>query len=319
MVGAAAGHGSERVVEPVSAGLDPRASGVTVEVRTIFAPALFVRNDGDALLEVLGSDGRPFVRIGPRGTEGNVSSPELFTSNTPVPGAPVPGRARPGAQPVWLTLARAPAWSWFEHRLDPRSAQPGEQWTIPARVAGRPARIRGRWARVESRGFHRTVVEAIRPQPAGVSVTVLANGPVLLVRNTGRERLEIEDANGKPFLRVGPGGVDLRPAGSVWEKMGDTRAWAWFERRASGSGNDPPRGLGQATAVTPVRNWSVRARLGGRSLVISGRVEWVPVAAHHGAADDGGLGAALLVVAVSAPLVVAALILVVRRGREAAA
>ena len=93
--GTASAHDFEPALRPVVVGVDPRAPGVTVEVRTIVAPALFVRNEGDAVLEVLGSDGRPFLRIGPRGVEGNLASPELYTSNAPVPGAPFPRRAAP--------------------------------------------------------------------------------------------------------------------------------------------------------------------------------------------------------------------------------
>jgi hypothetical protein len=110
------------------------------------------------------------------------------------------------------------------------------------------------------------------------------------------------DEKSKPFLRVGPGGVQASQHGGSWTKLGTTPAWAWLERRAA----------------SPHRAWSIGAKLGGRSLTIFGRVEWRPISAHHEASSQGPR-IALVLVAASAPLVLGALILAARHGsrREA--
>jgi hypothetical protein len=297
-VGPAAGHSFTRTLEPVLDRGVPSAPGVSVELRTIVAPALFVRNDGRRPLEVIGVDGRPFVRIGPRGVEANVASPDLYRSNAPVPGASVPAVAQPDARPVWVRVARKPAWSWFEHRLDPLSARASDTWAIPVRLGGRNLSFRGRWKSAVVRGVFRTVVEGTRPRIEGISVDALANGPALLVQNTTSELLEIADGKNRPFLRVGPAGVELRQPGGSWTKMGKTPAWAWLESRAAG----------------PRRDWSIDAKLGGQALTIFGHVEWVPVSAHHRASSPGPRRDGLVFVLASTPLLLGALYAMSRRA-----
>jgi hypothetical protein len=296
-VGPAAAHDFERGVKPMLEGVVPSVAGVSVELRTIVAPALYVRNTGRRPLEVIGSDGRPFVRLGPRGVEANVASPDLYWSNAPVPGAPVPSVARPRAAPIWVRVARQPAWSWFEHRLDAGRARVGETWTIPARLAGRSVGFRGRWVSAVVRGSFRTVVEGIRPRTAGVTVEALGDGPALLVQNSTGKLLEIAGERNEPFLRVGPRGVEVARPGGSWRTLGTAPAWAWLERRAG----------------APHRAWSIDAKLGGRPLSIFGRVEWRPVSAHHEARSQGSR-VGLVLVAASAPLLLGALVLAVRRA-----
>lgn len=308
----AAAHGFERALEPVLDGVEPSVSGVTVEVRTVVAPALFVRNDGRRPLEVIGSDGRPFVRLGPRGVEANVSSPDLYRSNAPVAGAPIPTLAKPDASPIWVRVAREPAWSWFEHRIDPLRARAGDRWAIPARLGGRELRFTGRWKSAVVRGVFRTVVERIRPRAEGVSVEALDEGPALLVQNATGRLLELLDENDRPFLRVSRTGVELVQPGGSWARMGTTPAWAWLERRAGWESATPPARLRDAAEAVRLRGWSVRGRLDGRPLTISGRVEWLPVGAHHAPPAQSRSGV-LILVAASAPLVLGALILVTRR------
>jgi hypothetical protein len=291
--GSAAAHDFERRIQPV---LEASVPGVTVQVRTNVAPVMEVRNRTPHTLELLGNDGRPFVRLGPRGVEANVASPDLYRSNAPVPGTAVPAIAKPHASPVWVRIAREPAWSWFEHRLDARAAQVGERWAIPARLGGRTIRFTGRWTSAVVRGAFRTVVDGTRPRIDGISVEALGGQPALLLQNTTGELLEVADARGRPFVRVGPAGVEMRQTGGAWTRMGATPAWAWLERRAA-----PPR-----------REWSIEAKLGGRPLAIFGHVEWRPVSAHH---DSDGSRLGIILLAASAPLLLAALFFVFRLNR----
>lgn len=315
-MGPAAGHDFESGLRPVFEGIEPSAPGVHVEVRVIVAPAVFVRNEGTAVLEIIGGDGRPFIRVGPRGVEGNVVSPDLYRTNAPVLGSPVPSGARSGARPRWIRIGSEPAWSWFEHRIRPLGAYPGAGWTIPARLGGRKVRLKGLWVLARRNGVFRTVVDGIRPAIDGVNVEALSDGPALLVQNTTGELLEITDARSRAFLRVGPAGVEQRKPGGSWTRMGTTPAWAWLEPRAGWDAEEPPADVAAARTVTPLRDWSVEGRIGGRSLAITGRVEWVPVAAHHVAGSGGrSLRGLFVVLAVSIALVVGTVFVVARRRR----
>lgn len=296
LAGPAAAHDFERRLRPVVAGVTPSIPGVTVQVRTVVAPALEVRNRTPQTLELLGGDGLPFARLGPRGVEANVASPDLYRTNAPVAGTSVPALAKPRASPVWVRISPTPAWSWFEHRLDARAAQVGDSWAIPARLGDRNVRFTGRWESAIVRGVFLTVVDGTRPRVDGLSVEVLSGQPALLVQNTTGELLEVADAQGRPFVRIDPSGVRMRRSGGPWTRMGATPAWAWLERRAG-----PPQ-----------REWSIEAKLGGRPIAILGHVEWNPIAAHH-KSDNSRLG--LVVLAVSAPLVLAALFFAFRLNR----
>jgi hypothetical protein len=98
--------------------------------------------------------------------------------------------------------------------------------------------------------------------------------------------------------------------------MGTTPAWAWLEPRAGWDAEDPPADASASSSVTALRDWSVKGSIGERSLAISGRVEWVPVAAHHVATSEGRSFRALFIaLAVCIPLAVGTVLVVARRVR----
>lgn len=144
------------------------------------------------------------------------------------------------------------------------------------------------------------VTDQITPQLPGVSVHV-ETGPFSLLALTNRTPTDVEvlDANGQPFLKVGPSGVlanlhqpswyeSNSPAGTAqlpqplpqaqWGRVSDTPQWAWFEHRLH------PGGLealpGQSHLPVRLAEWSVPLRQGSVTATVHGHFEYRPVLGH---------------------------------------
>jgi hypothetical protein len=116
-------------------------------------PALFVRNETDQTLRVIGRGGEPFLTIGPRGVFGNVRSPDYYLGGNQTI-RPVPASADPTRPPRWKRLSSLPIWSWLEFRarIPPSSEQravlgPDRRtilsWTTPMIFGNDPIQVTG--------------------------------------------------------------------------------------------------------------------------------------------------------------------------------
>lgn len=147
------------------------ADGVKIQVvPSPTVPAIFVENLGAEPLVVLGRDGEPFARIGPKTTEVNLHSP-TWAGIEQALGHDPPAEADPAAPPQWQQVADAPRWSWPELRAAAPKADPPaavvkagktvtvRNWSIPYLVADRRASVDGvtRWV----------PIAALRRQAAG--------------------------------------------------------------------------------------------------------------------------------------------------------
>lgn len=202
--------------------LKPSLPGVTFSVVENVAPALSAQNTSAQALEILGPDGAPFLRLGPRGAEGNVNSPSLYQSSAPGGQAPVPPRARRGpVAPAWALLSRRPAWGWYEPRV-PAIASASDavrsrrtptvlaSWSIPLRYGARPAVVQGVVAyRPPDAGTVSALTSPMNPAP-GVTVALLPGHlPDLLVSVTGPQTVTVMGEQGEPFARIGRTGVEV--------------------------------------------------------------------------------------------------------------
>ena len=99
------------------------ADGVKVQVvtsRTV--PAMYLENLSPTPVVVLGKEGEPFVRIGPK-AEVNLTSPsyvEMLQAQGLTPTLP----ADPAAPPTWQEKQSTPRWSWLEFRARPPEQEP---------------------------------------------------------------------------------------------------------------------------------------------------------------------------------------------------
>lgn len=111
----------------------PTGGEVTAAVLGSTSPGLFVSNSGRAPVTVLGSDGKPFARIGPSGVSVNVNSPTYAADKVASGAAPV--SARPDAAPSWRKVASVPRYGWVDPRLRYRAPEPSQDVVRQNRVA----------------------------------------------------------------------------------------------------------------------------------------------------------------------------------------
>jgi hypothetical protein len=122
----------------------PRIAGV--EVRLVdLGNKLQVTNRTPTDLVVLGYEGEPYLRIGPRGVYENLRSPATYLNRTRTGSSPVPdiaSHSRPSTAPQWRRVSSGHTAIWHDHRI---------HWMgsgLPAVVQRDPSafhRVKGRW------------------------------------------------------------------------------------------------------------------------------------------------------------------------------
>jgi hypothetical protein len=131
--------------------------GVTIQVISASTvPAVFVKNESETPIVVLGRDNEPFARIGAKGgvTEVNVKSPTWVEIQQAL-GKDPSDEADPAAEPKWQQVASTPAWNWLEFRaaapksdppqavIDRGKAVTVKTWSIPYVIGDKRATIDG--------------------------------------------------------------------------------------------------------------------------------------------------------------------------------
>jgi hypothetical protein len=105
---------------------------------------------------VLGYDGEPYLRVGPRGVFENTRSPATYLNRSRTPTSEPPKRADSTAPPVWHKVSSGSTARWHDHRVhfmgtqDPPSVQRDptvrrvvDRWTVTFRTGGRTIRASG--------------------------------------------------------------------------------------------------------------------------------------------------------------------------------
>jgi hypothetical protein len=303
--------------------IEPAVPRLFVVVREVLAPIVQVRNDTGERFEAIGSDGIPFLRVTGVVVEANLASPDWYRSESPSPAGWVAPTARAGAKPRWVRIGDGDGWAWFEHRIGASGRAPGSVWSIPARIGGRPIVIHGAWVSAQIRGSFRSTLDAVSSDVgAGLDVRILqGTQPAIFVSNTTGKVLEITGRRDEPFLRIGPAGAEQADASGTYVKLGAAPRWAWVEPRAGWGGEDPPESALRSTTTVTLGTWGIPATLDGRPIVISGRVEWVPVAGHHQPVLGRGSSTAPLIAAGAGAALIVAIVAawtIHRRRRRAA-
>lgn len=151
----------------------------------------------------------------------------------------------------------------------------------------------------------RSRIDAVRPAlPAGVEIELIESiATELSVVNRTRRTLEVLGRAGRPFLRIGPDGVQADIASPDWYRTNDPTglagipegvrggdaapqwvevaeepSWAWFDHRMhpEENANVPTDALRQRRAATLAR-WTVPMRYGGAEVEVAGVVEFRPL------------------------------------------
>lgn len=132
-------------------------------------------------------------------------------------------------------------------------------------------------------------------QTAGVTVQLHqgAIAPQLVLENRSGKLLEIDDARGRPFLRIGPQGVEadvnsaawrdsLNPVGASadgeprWKKIRTAASHGWFDRRIDPEPLVIPQPITIVGAAAPLGTWRIAARLDDRPIDFHGRFLYRP-------------------------------------------
>ncbi|HEX9887919.1 MAG TPA: hypothetical protein VGA69_00450 [Nitriliruptorales bacterium] len=339
-------HEADPLIRSVVTHVTLDLPGLVVQVGRSVADQLLVTNPSSTELEILDGDGRAFLRIGPEGVLGDLETAAFHLSNDPFGIGGVPPDAD-GGEPRWGRVSREPSWGWFDHRLHPVERTPpadveaGEvlaRWSVPIRAAGQEAAIQGQVEYRPPLGSYRAALDGGPVSVDGVTATIL-DGPVpaMVVQNDGSRPVVVLGAQGEPFLRVTPRGVDANLASPTWHdvtrlEVGRTvpglpadasapPAWeqvaavpriAWLELRA----HVPDMAPADPSQPSVARRWTVPLRIGDREIRVAGTTSWVPVAEMG---DGRGPAALVPVVGLVAAVLVTGLVLRLRRSGQASA
>jgi hypothetical protein len=304
------GHGSDENNGSVRAVLDPipqALSALRVQLRKTLAPQLLVANPTGKLLTIKDETGRPFLRIGPQNTEGDLGAAAFHRTNTVMAPGAIPADA--SSDPRWKTVEATPNWGWFDLRLRADAVDVPHQvvdagerasvgrWSVPVRLGDTESTISGRFEYLPTAGG---IVEAKVADVGALKGQALVRAmpgssrPGLFLSYRGDSPLTLMGEQDEPFLRFSQQGVEanrhsatwakIAPAGAPsfvdnkdgtearWAQISGNRSYGWIEPRAAYAGKveDPTR-----SGV--VKRWQIPIRIGDSSSRIQGVTEWFPV------------------------------------------
>jgi hypothetical protein len=286
-------------------------AGASVSVRAGVLDELVLTNSTAAPLEVLGTDGLPFLQVSAAGVLANLNHPEWYTTGLPEGSPPLPASARPGAKPRWARVSGGSSWSEFDPRIRPpvtvapELRRAGQQrvlatWQVPLRYGGQPRVAAGYVLLSPVRGG---LVVAVTTSPPGLTATALQGElPGLFLRVPAHATVEVTGRDGLPFLRFAGGRVlanaasltwreDQRASGrlvtgSGWRLVGHGLTQSWLDSRLRYPADVPPEDVvGHRTVV---QRWAVPVVVDGVRSAITGTVTWVPRAEAFSTARRAG-------------------------------
>jgi hypothetical protein len=231
--------------ETVITALRPAVPGLVVRAVDL-GDRLEVRNDTDHDAVVLGYDGEPFLRVGPRGAFENARSPATYLNRTRRGGTALPDRADPAARPVWRRIGDEPLARWHDHRAhwmgpgdpptvraDPDHAHLVQRFRIVLEDEGRRLTARGsvRWIPPPSAAPWLVAAGAIaiavavasrsrlaRPVLAGALVAIAAVETLHVVGAWGATTLGAGARLGASVYAIGAAVVALVALGVLWRR-----------------------------------------------------------------------------------------------------
>jgi hypothetical protein len=308
---ALAHSGGDPNLETLARDTVPHLDGVRVGVVSSLATEVTVANRGRGPVEVLDGHGRPFLRIGPRGTEADVAAPAWYRSNGPAGAVSVSPRIREDAPPVWRRVSRRASWAFFDSRVpevqgvDPKVRAAGElkrlrSWSIPLRQGRVRSRIAGE---VQYRpvlgGPVAKLTGGAQVAPGVAMALVDGKAPALFLQSSGRETVMVQGRDGEPFAQIGPRGtrVNLRSpthaadaaaqgqkagapsdadAPPLWRHVSAQPSYEWIDPRTSYDGGVPPREVLAAPGPSRLRGFTVPLKVGSQMAKATGTISWVP-------------------------------------------
>ncbi len=294
------GETANRQVVRIRAVAPAWPTGVVVQVRHSIADQLVAENKTDRPLEVLGDDGRAFLRIGPDGVDADVGSRDFAQTSSPF--GTTEGPTDNDGAVRWVRVSAGHAWGWFDHRLHPADAQATQRsglsvpWMVPFRLGGDDVSVRGDVATLPRQGVYVATlssttkfkdrfaivsgrVPAFSLAMGSPTITVLGREGEPVVR-AGTNVLEVNDASPTWALtRVSRGespnglvGIDEPPR---WRAVRDS-VLTWLDDRAA-LPEAPPADVSRRATT----RWSIAIRADGPTVhALTGTIQWTPAVAR---------------------------------------
>ena len=323
-------------------------SQVVVQVQAGIASQLVADNPTATVLEVLGTSGRPFLRLSSAGVFGDVANEEFFTTANPTGAAP--SGAGDEGPPRWVRISGGTAWGWYDHRLHPDEVRaPADEarparladFAVPFRYGDLPVTARGT---VEFRPLLGSFLVSADPAPGGLQVQTLPGRlPGVFLSAPQDVPVAVEGRDGEPFLRITSAGVEVNTRSRTHVEDRQARgevagppsptpvfelvapgalSYTWLDARLRYPEDLPPADVLRAGEPTVVQEWEVPVEVEGAPAALTGEVTWVPeadAAARVGATVAGRPERSVLPYAVAggAALALVLAVLVARRGRRA--
>lgn len=97
-------------------GTTPHVRGLSVQSIDL-GNQIELRNDSGVEVVVLGYQGEPYLRVGPRGVFQNLRSPATYLNRTRNGQTQVPASADPAAVPEWTRVGSGTVARWHDHRV----------------------------------------------------------------------------------------------------------------------------------------------------------------------------------------------------------
>jgi hypothetical protein len=313
---AAAHEADPRIVTTLDEVTPALPADVVVQVQAGIATQLVASNPTATVLEVLGTSGRPFLRISAAGVQADVGAEEFFTTSNPNGAAPSTAQDGPVR---WVPISRGSSWGWYDHRLHPEELSAPQDEQREARLGGFEVPLRYGAQEVTARGTIRfrpllgTFLVSADPAPADLTVQALPGRlPGLFLAAPAGTDVAVAGRDGEPFLRITDAGVEVnqRSRTHVEDRQArgevagppsttpafrlvapGTRSYTWLDARLRYPADLPPEPALRAAGPTRLEQWRVPVQVAGRPAALTGAISWVPEAAAaaqvSGTADEG--------------------------------
>ena len=341
----ASAHESDpRIVTTVEEVVPALPDEVVVQVQAGIATQLVAANPTDTVLEVVGREGRPFLRLSSAGVLADVQAEEFFTTSSPTGASP---GAETGGPPRWVRISAGSSWGWYDHRLHPEEltapTDTGSEallgrFTVPLRYGEQGVEVRGT---VRFRPLLGSFLVRADPGPQGLSVQALPGRlpGVFLTAPPGPDVL-VQGRDGEPFLRITEAGVEVNTSSRTHvedrQARGQSagppaptptfelvapgaRSYTWLDARLRYPQDLPPADVLRAEAPSVVQEWQVPVSVAGASAALTGDVTWVPEADAaeqvSGVAAPEGDRPSVLPYVLGAVVVLGLVVLALRRKR----
>ena len=341
----ASAHESDpRIVTAVDEVVPALPDDVVVQVQAGIATQLVAANPTPTVLEVVGSEGRPFLRLSADGVFADVQAEDFFTTSSPTGASP---GADTGGPPRWVRISARTSWGWYDHRLHPEElTAPADtqaeallgEFSVPLRYGDREVEVRGT---VRFRPLLGSFLVTADPGPRGLSVQALPGRlPGVFLSVPPGPDVVVQGRDGEPFLRMTEAGVEVNTSSRTHvedrqargEQAGPpaptptfelvapgSRSYTWLDARLRYPQDLPPAEVLRADGPAVVQEWRVPVTVAGATAALTGDVAWVPEADAAervaGSASPAPADRSLVPYAVGAVLVLGLVVVALRRRR----